>query len=358
MGKRLGLFHIQWLKSHDKDRFKIYCYDIGDRINEKSNAYKLHSDVYYYFGHNFAATCEKIIQDELDILIILDIGLDLIYAPLSFLRLAPVQCTTWAHPITTGSPTIDYFLSSELMEPENGQEHYSETLIRLPNLGIAYPKPTLPKDSKKRADFQLKEHSVIYLCIQTLFKYLPQYDYIIPSIAQRVPQAQFVFIVSYISEQITQKFQRRLQRAFAKFNLNSDDFCVMSPRLIEADYLHLNLLGDIFLDTFAWSGGVTTLKAIACNLPVVTCPGEFMRGRHSYGILRMLGVTDTIAQDEREYIDIAVRLGLDTQWRQEIRDKIQANHSRVYDDLTCVTALEEFYERVVNERSPHNGVIL
>jgi len=27
----------------------------------------------------------------------------------------------WGHPVTSGLPTIDYYLSSQLMEPENAQ---------------------------------------------------------------------------------------------------------------------------------------------------------------------------------------------------------------------------------------------
>jgi len=33
-----------------------------------------------------------------------------------------------------------------------------------------------------------------------------------------------------------------------------------------------------------------------------------MRGRLSYAMLKMIGMTQTIASDEAEYIDIAVRL--------------------------------------------------
>ncbi len=72
-----------------------------------------------------------------------------------------------------------------------------------------------------------------------------------------------------------------------------------------------------------------------------------MRGRHTYGILKMMGVTETIAQDEAEYVEIAVRLGLDADWRQEIVRKIYERHSQLYDDRTCVTALESFYKSVV-----------
>jgi predicted O-linked N-acetylglucosamine transferase (SPINDLY family) len=115
------------------------------------------------------------------------------------------------------------------------------------------------------------------------------------------------------------------------------------------DYLMINLLSDVYLDTLSWSGGNTTLEAIACNLPVVTCPGEFMRGRHSYSFLKMLGVTDTIAQTEAEYVEIAVRLGLEPSWRQEIAERMHERHDRLYDDKNCVAGLEAFYKQVVQE---------
>ncbi len=53
-------------------------------------------------------------------------------------RLAPVQCVTWGQPETTGMPTMDYFLSSALMEPPDGDAHYTERLVRLPQLGLCY----------------------------------------------------------------------------------------------------------------------------------------------------------------------------------------------------------------------------
>lgn len=114
-------------------------------------------------------------------------------------------------------------------------------------------------------------------------------------------------------------------------------------------YLNLNCISDVFLDTLSWSGGNTTLEAIACNLPIVTCPGEFMRGRHSYAILKMLGVIDTIAENEAEYIEIAVKLGLNREWRDSIVERIIQRHSYLYDDKTCIEALDKFYHRVVQE---------
>lgn len=99
-----------------------------------------------------------------------------------------------------------------------------------------------------------------------------------------------------------------------------------------------------------WSGCNTTCEAIACGLPVVTMPGEFMRGRHTYAILTQLGVTETIADDEAAYVDLAVRLGVDVEWRKSVVSRMRDQFPRLYGDRSCVRALEAFYERVVEGR--------
>lgn len=348
-GHTVGKLTLGWLRHHDRTRFEVYCYHINLIQDQVTQLFKFHSDTFHHIPDNLEAICEQIIADRLHVLTFLDIGMQARMTQLASLRLAPIQCTTWAHPETSGLPTVDYFLSSNLMEPENAQSHYSEQLIRLANIGISYPKPTISEKTKNRADFQLRHNAVVYLSCQTLTKYLPQYDYIFAVIAQRIPQAQFLFI-SRPNPDIADQFRQRLQLAFSKYSLNSERYCVILPVQDQIAYWNLNLVSDIFLDTLGWSGGHTTLEAIACNLPVVTCPSELMRGRHSYGILQMLGVTETIAKDEAEYVEIAVRLGLDPVWRQSIVQQLLSNHSCLYDDKTCVLALEEFYQRVVQER--------
>ena len=43
-----------------------------------------------------------------------------------------------------------------------------------------------------------------------------------------------------------------------------------------------------------------------------------MRGRHSLALLTQLGVTDTVADSEDSYVELAVRLAADTAWRQDV----------------------------------------
>ena len=327
-----------WLRQCDRHSFEIYCYYTGNSPDAITKQFQDDSDVFYHIPHNLEATCQQIIADQLHILVYPEIGMDAPTMQMAGLRLAPVQCVAWGHPVTTGLPTIDYFLSSQLMEPENAQAHYSEKLIRLPNIGVSYPKPYIPPVIKTRSDYKLRDDAVVYLCCQAPFKYLPQYDFIFAEIARRVPQAQFVFLRGGL-------LRERLNRAFAAVGLKSDEYCVFLTIPERLDYLMINLLSDVFLDTFTWSGGNTTLEAIACNLPVVTCPGEFMRGRHSDSFLKMLGVTDTIAQNEAEYIEIAVKLGLDPAWRHHITQCISQSHDHLYEDKACVAGLEAFYKR-------------
>ncbi len=347
---------LGWLKNRDRDKFEVYCYYTGSRfIDYKTASFKELSDYFYHIPSSVEDVCNQIRSDNLHVLVFLAIGMWAQTAQIAGLRLAPIQCTAWGQPVTSGLPTVDYFLSGDLLEPENAQDHYTEQLVRLPNLGISYPKPLILKPTKNRSDFQLRDEATVYLCCQSTFKYLPQYDFLYPEIARRVPDAQFVFVFNSTcfyksSSSLQGRFRQRLQIAFAKVGLNSEDYCVFLTRQDWNGYTSLLQCSDVFLDTLSFSGGHTTFDAVACNLPVVTCAGEFMRGSQSFGILRMLGVTDTVAQNEAEYIEIAVRLGLDRQWRRDISQRMSERHDCLYEDKICVEALEEFYERVVIEK--------
>jgi protein O-GlcNAc transferase len=110
-------------------------------------------------------------------------------------------------------------------------------------------------------------------------------------------------------------------------------------------------LSDIFLDSIDWSGCNSTFEAVACDLPIVTLPGKLMRGRHSSAILTMMGLKKTVASDLDEYIKLAVRLGLDMEWRKQISEEVAANKHLVYRDKTCIIALEDFLETVVREKT-------
>ena len=335
-----------WIRELDRRDFEPFVYHNGQTVDAVTDEIRQMTGNFRHMPGVLEPMCQAVAADKLHVAVFLDVRHRRMMM-MSGLRLAPVQCVAWAHPITSGAPTIDYYLSGDLMEPQDAQDHYSERLVRLPGLGVCYPKPIIPRPllRKSRADFGLGEDRIVYLCCQSIFKYLPHHDDLFVRIAKRLSEAQFVFLA--LNDVVAKDFKTRLRRAFAAQGLEATDHCVILPLLGKFDYLNLNLVADVFLDSLEWSGGVTTLEAIACGLPPVTFPGRYMRGRHSYGILTQLDVTDTVAHDKDEYVEIAVRLGADRQWRTDVINRMKSNHARLYSDTKCVRALEDFFRSVV-----------
>jgi protein O-GlcNAc transferase len=337
-----------WIAQLDRSRFEVFSYSLSLKFDSTSQRIKANSDHFYHFGMNIQAAMEQAKGDQLHVLIFPELGMDDLMLKMAALRIAPIQAVAWGHPVTTGLPTVDYFLSSALMEPEEGQEHYTEKLVKLPNLGTwiapIHPSPPI----RSRTDFNIPEDCVLYLSCQSLFKLLPKDDGTIVAIAEKNPRAHFAFI-SHPDKMVTKDFLNRIKAAFEKEGLNSLERLHILPRLNQDDYHCINQLADVFLDNPSWSGGMTTLEAIACGLVPVTLPGSLMRQRHSTAILNLMQVTETIAKNEEDYVDIAVRLGTDSKFRQSVNAQILKNRHLLFQDQQALSALESFLVRKTSQ---------
>jgi protein O-GlcNAc transferase len=336
-----------WVDNLDRRDFQLFGYYTGRAVDVQTEQARRS---FYEFVENLPSLehwCDRICSDQLHVLLFPEIGMDPTTVRLASLRLAPIQCTSWGHPDTSGLPTIDYYLSSDLMEPADAEDHYTEKLIRLPNLSIYYEPPPIQPAKADRASFGLREGDVLFLCTQSLFKYLPQFDKVFPRIASEVGQCQFAFLNFVKSPQLGERFRRRLEASFACFGLKCDDYVKLLPHLDPAHYRALNQASDVFLDSIGWSGCNSTLEALACNLPVVTMPGRLMRGRHTHAILKMMGCGETEAQTIDAYVAIAKRLGTDAEWRRHISEKISQSKHLAYNDNMCIRGLEAFLKNAV-----------
>jgi predicted O-linked N-acetylglucosamine transferase (SPINDLY family) len=341
-----------WLARHAPSKFEVFAYHLGAKTDAATAEVKRSAGHFRHLTAPVEEISRTIRADQLHILVFLDIGLKPLLTQLGALRLAPIQCLAWDQPITSGLPTMDYFISSALMEPPGGDDHYSERLIRLPGVGVCFQQPVIPRMllARERRDFNLKEDAVVYLCCQASYKYLPQYDALLPQIAKRVPNSQFAFLA--INSFVARDLRKRLDRAFSLAGLNARDYCVLLEEMDRFTYWNLHSVADIFLDTIGWSGGVSTIEAIACRLPVVTLPGNLMRSNHSTAILTRLGVTETIARDQAGYVQIASRLGLDRPWREQVKRSMEEGAAAFYSDDRCVSALEDFFLRAARSAAP------
>jgi protein O-GlcNAc transferase len=338
-----------WLTMLNRGRFRVFGYHTGVEHDSETEAAAALCDRFVAGPRPLDAWRREIADDAPHVLLFPEIGMDKVSAQLAAMRLAPVQCTSWGHPVTSGFPTIDYFLSSDLMEPPEADAHYSERLVRLPNLSIHYEPADVVPAPMARGELGLRADAVVYWCAQSLPKYLPQFDDVFARIAAAVSNSQFVFIEFGGGRDITALFKARLARAFRTFGLKAADHCVFLPRLAPDRFLAAIGGCDIVLDSIGWSGCNSILESLAHNLPIVAFEGEWMRGRHAAAILNMMQIGETTARTIDEYVSIASALGRDASMRGDMSARIAEKKFRVCRDRECVAGLEAFLDAAVRK---------
>jgi protein O-GlcNAc transferase len=335
-----------WLTRLDRGRFSLFGYHTGALQDDQTAL--------------AASLCERFVQGPLStegwrdaiaadaphVLIYPEVGMDPMAVRLAAQRLAPVQCASWGHPSTSGLPTLDYYLSSEAMEPPGAEQHYTERLVRLPALSVYLQPPEPCEDDVSRAVLGLREGAAVYWCGQSLYKYRPAHDAVFARIAEAAGDCQFVFLEFPQGPILTALFRDRLREAFAQRGLDADRFCILLPRLTPERFNAAMGQCDIVLDSIGWSGCNSLLESLRYNLPVVSMAGPLMRGRHGAAILARAGVSDTISETIDGYVASAVRLARDREWRAAVAERLRRGKHHLYRDDGCITALEDFLQQV------------
>ena len=120
--------HGGWITELDRSCFTVFGYQFSPSSDAVSERLAACCDRFVRGMADVATWRARILADAPHVLIYLDIGMEQTAVRLAALRLARVQCTTWGHPDTSGLPAMDYYLSSEAMEPPDGDAHYTERL--------------------------------------------------------------------------------------------------------------------------------------------------------------------------------------------------------------------------------------
>ena len=303
------------------------------------------ADRYVVVPGNVSKARQIVSDAQVDVLFYTDVGMDPMTSALARARLAPVQCVTWGHPVTTGIPQIDYFISSNLLEPPGAEEHYTERLVRLDTLPVYFHRPRLSSPPKRRTDFGLSDSSHIYLCPQSLFKFHPDFDRPLAQILRRDSLGEVVLI-----EGAFPHWKKLLMDRFRATIPDVVDRIRFVPSQKLEDFLHLVALSDVVLDPLHFGGGSSTYETLALGTPIVTRPSEFMRGRVTYACYQKMGLLDCVAWDIDDYVNLAVRLGTDRAYRDRIRGKILAAADVLFEDQEAVRQIEQFFVWVVKDQ--------
>ncbi|MDP2829657.1 MAG: tetratricopeptide repeat protein, partial [Sulfuricellaceae bacterium] len=283
---------------------------------------------------------EMVAALKLDILVYLDIGMEPLSYFLAFSRLARVQCVLGGHPVTTGIANIDYFLSADLMEPSDATKHYSEKLVRLPRGVFYFERPTLPTTLKTRSELGLPERRHIYMCPMKLQKIHPDFDEAI----SRILQIDSNGVVVLFEDHQHPSWKALLEKRFDETILGDErERILFLPWINEyADFISANAVADVVLDPFHFGIGSTIIATFAVGTPIVTKPGEFMRGRVGMGFCKMMGLMECIAEDTEGYAQKAVAIASDKLMREKISAKILNNSHLLYENKQPVNDFADF----------------
>lgn len=339
----VGRYFESWITGLDPDRFEVVVHQLGASSDELTA--RLRDGAAKFVAHRArepADIASAIAEDAPDCIVYPELGMDASTFALAALRLAPLQCAGWGHPVTSGLATIDLAFSAGSMEPGDADAHYRERLVRLPGLGTRYARPA-PPSQVARESLGLPVGPALFLVPQSLFKLHPDDDH---RIARVLAAAAGSRVIAFAGRhpKLTTAWRARLDPVLDAYGVDADRV-VVRPQVGHDDYLRLNLACDAMLDSVRWSGGNTSLDAIACGLPIATRPGAFMRGRQSAGMLEMIGAAELVAADEEVLVANAVRLAEDRSWRADLSARMRDGADRMFNDVEPVAALAEALDR-------------
>ncbi len=333
----VGNYFRSWVESLDADRFERIVMHTGWQLDEFATALASRCDRVVLARGGALQVAAAIRAEQADILIYPEIGMGAMNYLLANMRLAPVQCAAWGHPVTTGSSEIDVYFSCEAMEPAGVAAHYRERLLLLPGIGTSYAQPAdvVPAE---RAALGLPSDRHLYVCPQSLFKIHPDNDRIYLDLMDADPQAVVVFFQAAAAA-VTRDFADRLGRQMAARGIAPRGQVKFLPRMDEAGFRTVLDAADVVLDTLHWSGGNTSLDALAVGAPIVSLPGRFMRGRQTQAMLNAVGVPELVVTCEAALVERAVALAADLAARQALRQRLLAGRGALFDRAEPVATL-------------------
>lgn len=299
------------------------------------------------------AIAQHLRQRQYDLLIYPEIGMYADLLPVAALRLAPNQWAAWGHPVTTGLPTIDRYISCSAMEPEDAASHYRESLLTLPGIGTHYQPPPAPPATTKQ-ELGLPEAPTI-LVPQSTCKIHPDNDPIYREVLERDARLQLMFVVGGRASE-SARLRNRITRGLSTLVAKRVSFLPFLPRHA---LLRVMSAADLMLDTVHWSGGNTTLDALRAGLPVLTSRGRFMRGRQSAAMLDQMQVGSTLVTAPSDLARRAVDL-LERDALSDTRRRIATAFDQVVDGREALATLRAAVSNLLLDRTEQrvlpNGV--
>ena len=329
------------LALHDRTRFSVYCYAncAEDAVSSRLRA---HTDVWRSIRGlpaEEAAACVR--GDAIDILVDLAGHTEQNVLPVLARRPAPVQVTGIGYFNTTGLPAIDYMLTDVHVDPiGTADPSFTEEMLRLPHSHFCY---TLPEDLPAVTPPPMERRGyVTFGSFNNFSKVTEEVLHLWRALLDAVPHARLL-----VKSKLFGSAEGREIAAerFAR--------CGIAAERVEMRGFgphHLAEYGDmdIALDTFPYTGGMTTCEALAMGVPVVTLRGESHGARFGESLLRNANQPELIAATPEDYVRLAVRLASSPEQLRTLRMGLRPRLERspLMDAHTYVRDVEAAYTEI------------
>jgi predicted O-linked N-acetylglucosamine transferase (SPINDLY family)/nitrite reductase/ring-hydroxylating ferredoxin subunit len=247
-------------------------------------------------------------------------------------RLARIQVSATWSPVPSAFRNIDVMISGEYGEPPGAESQYTERLVRLPGSHACFPfhhmlAHQVVTTAPSRAALGIPDSGPVFISAAVGFKILPELSRIWVEILSRVPGSRLIllpFNPNWTKRQDSAPLLQRIERQLHEAGLPADTVHILPPVPTVADLHRLLGIADIYLDSFPYSGACSIYDPVAVGLPIVAWAGQTCRSRQSYAMLRDIGLGDEVATSQANYLERAVRLGLDRDLRAAEAAKVRA----------------------------------
>jgi predicted O-linked N-acetylglucosamine transferase (SPINDLY family) len=189
--------------------------------------------------------------------------------------------------------------------PEGSQAHICERVLRMPGSYVCYDPPAAAPDVGALP--ALRQGHVTFGSFNNLAKISAEAISLWARILCRAPESRMILKFAGLGDE---PVRRRILDLFSAADVSPARITLL-PSSPYVEYLATYREVDIVLDALPFTGSTTTCEALWMGVPVVTCPGETFASRHSLSHLSNVGLTETIARDLEEYVELAVSLAAD-----------------------------------------------
>ncbi len=338
----VALFALPLIEHHDRSGYEIFCYSMGDKVDDLTGRISGTADVWRNLASVSAGNvADAIHEDGIDILVDLSGHTGFVALSAFAQQPAPVQVTWLGYMNTTGLTRIHYRICDAYTDPPGESDRFhTEALVRLPNTQWCY-RPQVAVDPATAPPS--KENGFITFGTFNQFsKISSTCRRMWAEILMRLPRSRLL-----VGRAPDGYAQESLLRDLENAGVAASRI-VFPPQVALDEYFNRFNEVDVALDTTPYSGCTTTFDTLWMGVPVVTLPRSSSLSRGTASILSAVGLREWIASTPEEYVRLAVEIALDqaalTEFRASSRKMLL--RSPLMDEPRFARDVEDAYRRM------------